>query len=441
MFIRKLGWGQVAVVLVAIALFAALPVVHLCKTLRSSEAFVRDQISAAVRYLPGALVSSFFKSLSSEEVNAAKQKAGGFIKGVCHPSRDYEQVKDAGIQWIRVDIPFPFEKDGSIRRSYVQFKQMIQGYVDHGMKVMAVTPYPREYIRFGIDPRLPENEARVKEIAVFMMNDLRGLIGAVQITNEMGIPRFALPLTMDDAVRFIGMNLEAVYPVRGDVLIGYNTAGPQADQHLKMKPYLKYCDYVGIDLYIGCFTSVGNWMWVYDAMLRYVWSFTGKPVILCEFGYISGGAPKTAEEKKEILQSYGVESEAEARQTIEEFVARLPEKMKNQVYKNASGDWGNFVFRSDIKDHFYCELPAKTVIRGYPHTPEGQADFYRDIIPRLTDMPFLIGMFIYKYSDSEHCYVCGQADCPVETRWGLTTVDGQKKPTWFAVRDAFAKIP
>jgi hypothetical protein len=175
-------------------------------------------------------------------------------------------------------------------------------------------------------------------------------------------------------------------------------------------------------------------------MLRYLWSFTGKPVILCEFGYISGGAPKTAAEKKAVLQRYGVESEEEARKSIKEFVTELPEMMKKQVYKHASGDWGDFVFKSDMKDHFYCELPEKTVIRGCPHTPEGQADFYSDLIPRLTDMPFLIGMFIYQYSDSKPCYVCGQSDCPVETRWGLTTVDGEKKPSWFAVRDAFMQI-
>mgnify|MGYP003317637775 CR=1 FL=1 len=35
-------------------------------------------------------------------------------------------------------------------------------------------------------------------------------------------------------------------------------------------------------------------------------------------------------------------------------------------------------------------------------------------------------MFIYCYQDSDKCYVCGQADCPVETKWGL--VDAQGNP-------------
>ena len=51
---------------------------------------------------------------------------------------------------------------------------------------MAVTPYPGDYIAAGMDPR--EDEQSVREIAVFLINDLRGYIDAVQITNEMGSP-------------------------------------------------------------------------------------------------------------------------------------------------------------------------------------------------------------------------------------------------------------
>lgn len=404
------------------------------------ESFIKDQIIATLKILPAHLLSSYFKKLGSPQADLARRKVGGFIKGVCHPTENYGQIKGAGIRWNRADIPFPFDKEGTITQNYLNWKEKIRGYVNNGIRIMAVTPYPDEYIQAGVDPRSPNNEARVREIAVFLIKDLHNLIGALQVTNEMGIPRFILPLTMKEAVRFIGIQLEAMYPHRGNILIGYNSAGPQADLHQQMKVWHKYCDYVGIDIYIGCFIPVGNRLFMFDLLLRYLWSYVGKPIILTEFGYISDGTPKTPAEKTAILQRYGVSSEAEARKDIQSFVAKLNPTMQEQVHHNASSDWGDFLFQLDFCNHLYCELPKHTVIQKYPHSPQGQADFYRALYPRLVRYPFLIGAFVYCYADSEKCYVCGQPDCPTETRWGLTTIDGKEKPSYYAVRDALEKI-
>ena len=423
-------------------LLAWTPLDTVCKAIGKAaglEEFVYNQFAPTLTHLPPSLMFYPFKAKTSAEVLTARQKSGGFIKGVCHGNTNYEQIKGTGIEWNRCDIPFPFDTEGKQRESYINFKKKLQAHIDNGMKIMAVTPYPREFIAYGIDPRLPENETKVKEIALFLLRDLQQLIGALQITNEMGVPRFTLPLTTEESVRFMGMQLEALHPVRGDVLIGYNTAGPQVDVHLMMQPYHQFCDYVGIDIYIGCFTSFGNNFWMYDVLLAYLWSFTGKPIILCEFGYMGGGVPKTPEQKREILMRYGASSETEARKNIEDFVERLPQRMRDYVRRNASGDWGDFLFISDFKDHLYAELPADVVIPGYPHTPEGQGAFYRDILPRLMRKPYLLGAFIYCYGDSPKCYVCGQEDCPIETRWGLTTIDGETKPAYKAVQEVWKK--
>ena len=414
-------------------------ILTLIPQVRSMEAYVRDQIAPSIVYVPGALISYPFKAKTSDEVKAVTAKAGGFLKGICHPTDNYEQIKGAGIEWNRADIPFPFDEEGNLRQSYIDWKERMRRFAENGIKIMAVTPYPKTYIEYGIDPRLPENEERVREIARFFITDLEGLIGAVQVSNELGIPRFALPLTLEECVRFLGVNLEAMYPIRGDVIIGYNTAGPQADQHMLMKPYLDCCDYVGIDIYIGCFFGFGNWLFVFDLMLDYIWSYTGKPIILAEFGYISGGAPKTEAEKQAILEQYGASSEEEARANIEDFVARLPERLRSRVYSDASGDWGDYLFLSDMKLHLYQEMPANVVIRDFPHTPEGQADFYSTMLRRLAKKKYLVGAFIYCYADSGACYVCGQSDCPIETRWGLTDMDGREKPSYYAVQSVWGK--
>ena len=78
--------------------------------------------------------------------------------------------------------------------------------------------------------------------------------------------------------------------------------------------------------------------------------------------------------------------------------------------------------------------------KNCPHTPEGQADFYSAVLPRLAAQPFLLGAFIYAWKDSERCYACGQDDCPTETRWGLVDRQHREKPSYYAVRDALKKI-
>jgi len=407
------------------------------------EAFIVDQALATVKYLPFHWAASYFKKRSSPEVERNRAKAGGFIKGICHPSENYEQVKGAGLEWTRGDIPFPFDEKGDIRDKYLDFKAKMQRYRDNGMRVMAITPYPKEFLSAGIDPRLPEDEARVREVAAFLAVDLRDIAGAFQVTNEMGVPRFTKPLNMDQAARFIGIQLAAMHPLRGGSLLGYNSGGPQADLHSRMLPWLKYCDYVGIDIYIGCFVPVANWMYMFDALLRYVWSLTGKPVILCEFGYISGGAPKTPEEKTAILQRYGVSSEQEARENLDAFMEKIKEvspKIHSYTISNASGNYADFLFQLDYCNHFYSELPASTVIKKYPHSPEGQAGFYSEIFHRLDKLPFLLGAFIYCWRDREECNYCHQSDCPTETRWGLVDMEENEKPGYYAVRDALAGI-
>lgn len=55
-------------------------------------------------------------------------------------------------------------------------------------------------------------------------------------------------------------------------------------------------------------------------------------------------------------------------------------------------------------------------------------------------MDFVIGTIVYCWSDSGDCYVCGQADCPVETKWGLVDCDGNPKPSYYAVKEAFSDV-
>lgn len=406
------------------------------------EQFIKDQITAGLKFLPINLLKSYFIKSSSEQTKEFRKKVG-FIRGVCHPTDNYEQIKGANIGWIRIDIPFPFENDGTVSQAYTDFKERCRKFQENGIKVMAVTPYPKDYIDYGADIRNDEGIEKVKEIGKFLITDMQGCVSGFQITNEMGIPRFTIPLTIKEAAKFIGVNLEVMHPLKKDIVIGYNSAGPEAMLHSELLPYMSCCDYVGVDIYMGCFFNVPGFIWIFEALCRYLWAMTGKPVLIQEFGYLSGGAPKTRAEKKAILNRCGVNSEKEAKKNIEKFIGNMPAHFAEHVKyvcENDPSRYFGFIFKSDMVNHFYCELPKLTKIPGYPHTPQGQAKFFSDCISHLYSLDFICGCNIYCYKDPDKCYYCGQEDCPTETRWGLVDSKENEKPSYKAVRNVFGRI-
>ena len=405
------------------------------------EAYVGNQIRYALQFLPGNFLKSFLIKPSSEETKALRQR--GFMRGVTHPKDAFAQLQDANINWVRFDVPFPFAQDGTLREDYLFFKQRAKAYADRGIRIMAITPVPDAFLRHGIDPRTPQGKERIRETAAFYAEDLQGFVGAFQIANEMGLPRFTLPLTVEEAIDFLGIQMEAMAPHKKEILVGYNSAGPEAQLHSGMRKYAQYFDYVGIDIYLGCFYAYPGLMCLFDAMVRYLWGMLRKPVVIEEFGYIGGGRPKSKKEKQAILKTYGVTSEAEAKADMEAFVERLPREMSRSLKHDSGNDpskYFDLLFNGDLKQHFYMEMPAPAKIPGYDHTPEGQAKFYDRVIERFYRLPFVAGTFIFSYFDAPYCYVCGQKDCPVETKWGLMTSSGEPKPAYYAVRRQYGRI-
>ena len=60
------------------------------------EQFIVDQIKYGLKYLPvNALKAKLISSSSSETV--CMREKHGFIRGICHPNENYEQIKNADI--------------------------------------------------------------------------------------------------------------------------------------------------------------------------------------------------------------------------------------------------------------------------------------------------------------------------------------------------------
>lgn len=390
-------------------------------------------LQSIVLVFSGLFVSAF--NLPDEKTDALIEQNGGFIRGVCHPNENYDLLRNGGFTWVRIDVPYPYNADGSFTGAYRSFRERCRGYAERGFKVMAITPYPHSYIAAGLDPRKAENEKAIGEIAVALYEDLRDVCAAFQVTNEMGIDTFTYPLTLEEAARFIGVQLEALAPVTENFPIGYNSAGMNLTLHKLMKPYHAYCDYVGLDLYVG--NDSESTARDYTKRIRRVYRATHLPIILEEFGFLSEGAPKTDAQRQAILASYGYASEEEAVADLDAFVAKLPPAFQQRLTESGRPreEWGDVIFR-DYRGHFYCERGTKTY-KNYGHTPEGQAQYYADLLPKLRRVSCLAGTIIYCCQDSGVCWFCGQKACPSETRWGLIDENGVPKPAFEAVRDCF----
>lgn len=377
-----------------------------------------------------------FLNLPNARVESFIEQNDGYIRGICHPNENYDLLTDGGFNWVRFDIPYPYNADGSVSGAYRAFKERCRGYKEHGFRVMAITPYPKSYIDVGgFNPVEPENIEKTQQIAVFLLEDLRDLCGAIQVTNEMGIDTFTYPLTREQAIEFIGIQLEALDKVKDGFPIGYNSAGLSEWLHKGMRPYHQYCDYVGVDLYTG--NTSDATARDYLKRISRIHRITGLPVILEEFGFLSAGAPKTDAEKAQILSQYGYASEAEAKSDIDNFVKKLPSAFQQRLRESYEPSaWGDTIF-GDLSNHFYRQIAQTGTYRGFPHTPQGQAQFYADILPRLRDLRCLAGVILYCCQDGSVCWYCGLEGCPSETRWGIVDAEGVPKPAFDAIKACF----
>lgn len=387
---------------------------------------------------------SFFKPVW-DKLDDISRKTGGPVKGVCHPDEHYDDLKEGNMEWVRFDIrALPYDDLGETNEQYLEFKARAKAYADRGFKVMAITPFPGDYVKAGYDPRTIRGKKKIVEIAKFYAKDLQGIVSGFQIANEIGMDLFQYPLTLEEGAEFLGIQLEAMMDCRKDIIVGINVAGVATTSLNKlMKPYFKYCDYVAIDMYPGCFEGRFKSFVNFDIMVRYFWAYTGRPVLVNEFGYMSYGKAKTPAEKRKILQDCGADSEEEARANIRKFIgsSKFPSGLRNHLYNNlglsTDEELASKVFDNGMTNHLYRELPANFHLRGCEHTFEGQALFFTKVIGRFKKLPMCHGAFVYCYNDNAACYICGQPDCPVETGWGLVDLSGKKKPAFYSVAQAF----
>ena len=362
-------------------------------------------------------------------------KTGGFMKGVCHPGQDRELLLAAGLCWVRRDIPYPLTAGGELTDGYKAYKKACEYYTERGIGTIGITPYPRAFIEAGIDVREPENLPRAAEVCAFLACDLAGMVRCFQVTNEMHILQFRAPLEEAQSMRFIIACTRGVRQGDPSAAVGHNSV----DEH-----WLPLCreieretggtDYAGLDCYDGTWGVGGPYTYV--EKFYKVYEQTGRPVVLMFFGFATKGGfiDHQNDEIGKYLKSRGFRDFDDVEARMEEYIATLPAPMAETARRCSPEDRRRYVRGGweHLLKKWYSTNPIV-------HTPEGQAEFYRRLLPKLLSHPKVCGAILYCWQDSRTCFTCGADDCPCETAWGLLDCDGNPKPGYFAVKECFTK--
>lgn len=325
---------------------------------------------------------------------------------------DVALMRGAGMEWVRQGFAFPFvdRVGGEVSEGYLAARDVARAWVDKGMKVMGVTPLPfgsrfepdeggdlhmhwrSRFPEWCGQPGSEEYLQTYQDTCRWLAEDLRGIVPMWQIANELDLGTFAGPLDLAEAADLILRGARGLKEADPSLVIGHNPAGGAGAHFLYGRLYGRedgLLDYCGADGYYGTWQSGGPERWALRvAELR---ALTGVAVLVNEWGFASRG-----------------------------------EALPEGEYPIGTAN---------------CQLRKWVHTWGPGHTPEGQAAFVRAAFEAFASRrEALLGVFFYRWEDQETCWQCGEADCPIETAWGLVDLQGRPKPSWQAFQDGAALL-
>ena len=331
----------------------------------------------------------------------AKEKIRGIVYAYT-PYKRYDMVKDLGVDWIRLNIPFPWQDKvgGTVSERWKKIKAEFQEAVEAGLHVMPSTPtimgFKEEVCgKYGTK----EFYENVRRAAAFMCEDLGPLAHSLwQCMNELDIPTFSGNVPLDICAETCRQTAYGIHDVNPKAVCGTNFASWRPESR-RVGEMLFSGDhpfgYVGDDQYYVSWQggTIEDW----PATLDDMWNTFGLPILVNEWGYSSRGATLSPEE-----------------------FYRMPDKSKPQEPVCYHKAWVN-------------EMPGG-------HNEQVQADYFRRGLEIFAEHPHVLGNFMFCFSDAKTCWHCHLPDCPAECYWGLCDYDCNPKPAYFAAKEAIHRL-
>lgn len=322
-------------------------------------------------------------------------------------------LKEAGMDWIRADFPFPFADriGGALTDEYLQAREQARAWGERGFDVMGVTPLPglgtfkpgpQGDLELSWSNWLPAYMGQVntgalsrryREVCAFLAEDLGQWVRGWQIANELNHVQFSGPLKPFWACDLLIEGAIGLKETDPTLFVGWNSCLPVLAYYFYGRLHAdprRVFDYVGIDAYYGTWDPGAPEDW--GAKIVELYELTGAKVMVNEWGYASEGA---------VMD---------------------PEELAHHTGPN-------------------CALKKWRYSWNGAHTPEIQAEFVRRALAEMDRYKDLLcGVFFYRWEDQPTCWQCGQPDCPVETRWGLVTEDNRPKPSFHAWKEGIRAL-
>jgi len=324
-----------------------------------------------------------------------------------HNSPDFALMRELGIKWVRQGYPFPFaDESGTLSESFLAADREIEKFRAEGFEILCSftgpgsmryvasegkTAYYRATPAYLGDPSEERYHKLLFEAAKFVGEYTKGRITWWQIANEPDIDIFYGPLSEPENINYLLNAARGILASNPAAQCGINLGYINDYARMLIREIYNIPDspfaYLGIDGYMGSWQDGGPQSWV--DYIEEVAALQKTPIIINEWGYSS-------------LQSG------------EKYTDIERENHYNQpVCYNK--EWGTSW--------------------GSGHTPEEQARYISECLPIFAEHPAVIGNFFFRWSDTDACWQCGEADCPAECAWGCVDVQQKPKPAYYALKD------
>ncbi|MCL2664549.1 MAG: hypothetical protein FWE82_02960 [Defluviitaleaceae bacterium] len=329
-----------------------------------------------------------------------------------HSDPNFALMKDMGVKWVRTGYPFPFENEnGTVSERFKKADAVIDRYIAEGFGILCSftgpgsvrysaetgkTEYCRAVPEYLGDPSEDRYSRLLFEAAEFLGEHTKKKITWWQIANEPDIDIFYGPLSEKENINYLLNATRGILKTNPEAKCGINLGYINNYARMLMREIYAVADspfeYLGIDGYQGSWQMGGPQSW--NAYIDETAKLSSKPIIINEWGFSS-------------LQWGEKYTDPERKKHYNQDVCR---------HKHWYATWG----------------------RG--HTPDEQARYISECLPIFIGHPCVIGNFFFRWSDTETCWQCGEADCPAECAWGCVDCNQKPKPAYYALQEGIKKF-